>query len=80
MTDKPVRIDLAYASTCWDTVAVPAAVLGERPAIDYLRFVEILAAIYAHGVASEAVLGDLENWKPTGFLNTPPAPPERQQP
>lgn len=62
-------IDPHYANQCFNITAKPANEHGDQPVINHEQFATILAAILAHGKAADALIGDVSNWKPTGFLN-----------
>lgn len=59
----------------------PASIIARDPDERYVAWAARAVAIVAVAEsAMDSAMGDLENWKPTGFLNAPPDPPERQHP
>lgn len=70
--DQPFTIDPEYAGACFHMIAEPAHQHADthpdQPVITFSEYVDILAAIVGHQRAAEVLLGDLDNWKPTGIL------------
>jgi hypothetical protein len=65
------KIDGEYAARCFNLTAQPADTLGEQDVITFDQFADIVGALAGHMAASDALLGNVEGWKPTGFLNVP---------